>query len=312
MITIHEYSPEIRDKWNRFVKESRNGTFLHLREYMEYHKDRFTDMSLIASSGNKVIAILPANIKGNVLYSHEGLTYGGWLTNCKHADVVTMIEIFDSMVNYLKVKGINKIIYKPVPHIYHKYPAEEDIYVLFRLKADLIVSNVSAVLPLNDPLKFNENSRRAVKFALSNSIEVSESYDLDTFWNILTDNLNSRYNTPPVHSVDEIKYLKTLFPDNIKLFTAHKRLKMLGGVLIYDTGSVAHAQYIAASPEGKEEKVLPLVFRHLIHDIYPHYKYFDFGTSNENGGTYLNKGLSMQKTGMGGRAIVYNTYQILI
>ena len=36
----------------------------------------------------------------------------------------------------------------------------------------------------------------------------------------------------------------------------------------------------------------------------------DFGISTEQGGLYLNEGLSSQKFRMGGRGIVYNTYEI--
>ena len=44
---------------------------------MEYHADRFTDYSLLVYDGNKLLALLPANRSGDVLYSHAGLTYGG-------------------------------------------------------------------------------------------------------------------------------------------------------------------------------------------------------------------------------------------
>ena len=40
--------------------------------------------------------------------------------------------------------------------------------------------------------------------------------------------------------------------------------------------------------------------------------YIDFGTSTEQGGTYLNEGLIKQKEGFGGRAVVYDTYELNI
>lgn len=46
MIEIHRYTAAYHRDWNDFVSESSNGTFLFLREYMEYHADRFTDYSL--------------------------------------------------------------------------------------------------------------------------------------------------------------------------------------------------------------------------------------------------------------------------
>ena len=76
MIEIHRYTAAYHRDWNDFVSESSNGTFLFLREYMEYHADRFTDYSLLVYDGNKLLALLPANRSGDVLYSHAGLTYG--------------------------------------------------------------------------------------------------------------------------------------------------------------------------------------------------------------------------------------------
>lgn len=76
---------------------------------------------------------------------------------------------------------------------------------------------------------------------------------------------------------------------------------------------MAHSQYIASSPRGRELKALPLLFDTLIKSAQEAgYKYFDFGISNENHGRYLNSGLVQQKSRMGGRGIVYNTYKIAL
>ena len=44
---------------------------------MEYHNDRFEDFSLMVYKNGKLIALLPANKKDNIVYSHQGLSYGG-------------------------------------------------------------------------------------------------------------------------------------------------------------------------------------------------------------------------------------------
>ena len=84
MIEIHRYTAAYHRDWNDFVSESSNGTFLFLREYMEYHADRFTDYSLLVYDGNKLLALLPANRSGDVLYSHAGLTYGGLIVTTRN------------------------------------------------------------------------------------------------------------------------------------------------------------------------------------------------------------------------------------
>ncbi len=310
---IVRYSPDLQPQWDSAVKSSKNGTFLHLRDYMDYHSDRFADHSLLLcdDKGN-ILACLPACIEGCTLYSHRGLTYGGWIIPSKHFTTATMLDCWQLMNEYLLRHGISTLVYKPSPHIYHSYPAEEDLYTLFRYNATLSASLVSSAIDLDSPLPFNENSRRNLKKALAAGIVISTSTDYAEYWNILTRLLCDRYNTSPVHSLDEIRLLAERFPNNIRLFTATLHSEIIAGAVIYYTDRVAHAQYIAASPRGKELNALPLLFRHIIDHECRDCRYFDFGTSCEDKGRYLNSGLIAQKCGMGGRAIVYNEYTVEI
>ena len=40
---ILRYDPSMAPRWNEFVANSANATFLHDRRYMDYHADRFMD-----------------------------------------------------------------------------------------------------------------------------------------------------------------------------------------------------------------------------------------------------------------------------
>ena len=121
-----------------------------------------------------------------------------------------------------------------------------------------------------------------------------------------------KYGKHPVHSLQEIELLKTRFPENIKLYCACLNNELLAGVVMYYSGDeVAHCQYIASTELGREKKALPLLFDYLIKEsAQAGYKYFDFGISTEKGGLYLNDGLLRQKFRLGGRGIVYNTFEI--
>ena len=55
---------------------------------------------------------------------------------------------------------------------------------------------------------------------------------------------------------------------------------------------------------------MDLLFHRLIHEVYSSVPYFDMGTSVEEGGRVLNEGLIFQKEGFGGRAVVYDTYEL--
>ena len=46
-IDIVKYNHNMKAEWDAFVKTSKNGTFLFMRDYMEYHNDRFIDYSLL-------------------------------------------------------------------------------------------------------------------------------------------------------------------------------------------------------------------------------------------------------------------------
>ena len=104
--------------------------------------------------------------------------------------------------------------------------------------------------------------------------------------------------------------LHARFPNQIKLYTATLHNTTLAGTVIYDTGEVAHAQYICASPEGKQTGALDLLFARLIETTYSGHRYFDFGISTEQNGTYLNTGLLSQKEGFGARGTLYEIYRV--
>ena len=81
---------------------------------------------------------------------------------------------------------------------------------------------------------------------------------------------------------------------------------------MYIAGDVAHTQYIATNDEGRRIGVLDFLYEYLINDRLKEYRFLDFGISVEEGGRYLNNGLISQKERLGGRAVVYNTYEVKI
>jgi len=309
---IVRYSQEHKNEWDSFIKGSKNGTFLHCRDFMEYHSDRFSDYSLLFYEKDKLTALLPANIQNDVLFSHKGLTYGGLVINNK-VKSIQVITIFDTLISFLKSQKINKFLYKSIPHIYHKYPAEEDLYALSQNGAILSARSISSTIDLSsDRPPYAELRKRQIKKSQQQGIALSETNDFKAFWNILEDNLKDRHNTNPVHSMGEISLLKGRFSANIRLFVASQGENIIAGCLVFETDTVAHVQYISANDEGKQYGALDCLFDWLISDIFAHKKYFDFGISTENEGHYLNEGLISQKEGFGARAIVYDTYTLNI
>lgn len=306
---IRRYRREDKELWNSFVSKARNATFLFDRNYMDYHADRFDDNSFMFYHKGKLKAVLPANVAGDTLYSHQGLTYGGLLLD-KKANVEDVLECFDSLNFWLRENGISKVVYKTLPWIYQQYPSEEDLYALtWKCKAQLISRDISSTIVIDNKLKFAESRKSGIRKALLLNIEVGESNDVDGFWHVLEDNLGNRYNAKPVHTASEMKLLMSRFPNNIKLYVAKMNGEIVGGTLIYVTPQVVHTQYISASVEGKKHGALDLLFDYIINKVYANCRYFDFGKSTEQGGAYLNESLIFQKEGFGGRGVCYDWYQ---
>lgn len=311
-MTVEIYNPSLAAEWDRVVDECRNATFLHLRGYMDYHADRFEDMSLIARDDRgRIIALLPANRRGDVLQSHGGLTYGGWLMTPR-ADMPAMMSVWDRMTGLLREHGIRELIYKPVPHIYHKSPAEEDLYALWRAGGQLDSVLISSVIDMSNILGFDMSARRKVRRTADAGVKAGLSDDWKGYWQVLEDRLRRAHNTRPVHSLAEMELLHNRFPENIKLYTAVQNELIVSGVVMYITDTTMHCQYIASSDLGLKINALPLLFEHILSEADPGIRYFDFGTSNEDGGLVLNEGLIRQKASFGARAIAFPSYKIEI
>lgn len=309
---VEPYRREMKALWDQLVCRSKNGTFLLLRDYMEYHSDRFQDASVVIyDDRDDVWALFPANREGNEIISHNGLTYGGMVYDGR-ATVAKVLEAFEAVTAYYRQQGIQRLRYKAIPYIYHRAPAQEDLYALFRLGARLYRRDIATTVSLSVPLPFQNRRLRGVKKAVRYGIVIRESQDWRQFWYILERNLAERYHTRPVHSVKEIMYLWRNFPRYIRLFAGYVGGEMLGGAVIYETERVAHAQYIASTPLGRKHGVLDKLFYELITKVFQKKAFFDFGISTEQEGRWLNEGLIAFKEGFGGRGVVYDFYEMTL
>lgn len=309
MFEIVRYTAEKADEWNAFVAESKNGTFLFNRGYMDYHADRFVDHSLMFYVGHRLLAVLPAHVSGDTFCSHNGLTYGGLVMNCELTIVQTM-TLFRELNDYLRAEGFRHVSYKAIPWIYHRLSAEEDIYALFHeCHARIVARDFATNIFLQSGLRWERVRRRGVIRAEKAGLVVMRSDDYAAFWEVLTQNLLSKYGVMPVHSLQEIELLHSRFPHNIILYQAVKDDIVLGGVVLYVSQQVVHAQYSSATPEGKRLGAIDLLYNRIFSD-YSDYLYFDFGRPTEHpDGSGLNENLVFQKEGFGGRGLCYDIYE---
>ena len=308
MLEIRRYTPDKQQEWNDFLKRSKNGTFLLDRNYMDYHADRFTDHSLIVCRREKLYALLPGNIAGDVFFSHQGLTYGGLIMSDKTV-AAEVVQIFRLLNDLLRKEGIHKVVYKPTPWIYHRQPSEEDLYAVVEVCGATISRGLSSTISREYLNKWYRIRECGVKHAKQYGLTVEETEDYRPFWQILTNNLQERYGLNPVHTVEEIELLHHRMPNHIRLVVVKEGAETIGGTVLYVSDRVVHSQYIAASPRGKQLHALDMLFDVVIRKSLATHAYFDFGISTEKHGTYLNTQLIYQKEGFGGRGICYDWYE---
>ena len=306
--SVKIYQESDYNHWNAFIDNAKNATFLFHRDFMEYHKDRFQDYSLIVLDGEKWVAVLPANKVGNEVFSHQGLSYGGLVYNEK-IKLASVIEVFKSILFFLNSNKIEKLKLKLIPSIYHQKPAEELNYALFLVEAQLIRRDTLAVVDLSKKYVLSKLRKRGVQNGISNNLLIEEVEDFEDFWNeILIPNLAYKHQAKPVHSLQEITKLKTLFPKNIRQFNVYENGNIIGGSTIFESQNVAHCQYISGDANKNELGGLDLLHYHLITDVFSTKYFYDFGISNENQGRKLNNGLSYWKESFGSSTIVQDFY----
>lgn len=308
--TVKRYQEKDYSNWNAFIGQSKNATFLFHRDFMDYHKERFEDYSLMVYKSEKLMAILPANRVEDIVYSHQGLTYGGLIYGEK-LKLASVILVFRAILFYLNENKISKIQLKTLPSIYHHKPAEELNYALFLAEAKLIQRNTLAVIDLSQPILIANGRKEGVKKGIVKGLEIKEVDEFDDFWNnILIPNLENKYHVKPVHSLQEITNLKEKFPENIRQFNVYYKGKIIAGATLFESENVIHSQYISADKTKNTTGSLDFLYHHLISEIFKEKSFFDFGTSNKNQGKKLNKGLSFWKESFGASTIVQDFYEV--
>ena len=308
--SVRLYQKQDHNNWNDFIGQAKNATFLFHRDFMEYHKDRFQDYSLIVLDGEKWVAVLPANVVGNQVFSHQGLTYGG-LVYSKKIKLASVLAIFKSVLSFLNDNKKEKLQLKLLPSIYHQKPAEELQYALFLVKAQLIRRDTLSVIDLSQENNLSKLRRRSIQKGVSNDFVIKEVDDFEEFWNeILIPNLAQKHKAKPVHSLEEIIKLKALFPENIRQFNVYENGFIVAGTTIFETSTVAHSQYISGKEDKNELGGLDLLFQQLITETFKNKPFFDFGISNEDQGRKLNEGLSYWKESFGASTNIQDFYEV--
>ncbi|TKC91781.1 GNAT family N-acetyltransferase [Trinickia terrae] len=305
-ISLKAYDADDAPVWDQIVRQSCNGNFLHVRNYMDYHKDRFMDCSVVLFRNGKPVAVFPASRTGTTVNSHGGLTYAGLIHTAELGAHDTLLAFAAIREHYLK-QGVQSIIYKAIPQVFHRLPCQNDLYALTCAGATLMRRDASSVIGLDEPPRYSKGRKWAINKAKKSGITVRQSDDFEGF-HVLLSHVLEKFGTSPVHSCGELRLLSGRFPTEIALYIAEHGDTLLAGTLVYDFGHIVHTQYMANSDVGRDLGALDFLLAEVI-ATYRDRKFFSFGISTEEQGLRLNSGLIGQKEAFGARTVVHDFYR---
>lgn len=307
------YENQFEDAWEDIVLETGRYPSVLSQRFLQYHKDRFNDQSLVFvdSESNYVHGVLPAaeHISDKKLVvSHPGTTFGGLLT--RNSAPSSLWQMFIEAVHQFRNRGYSHFLYKPVPSIFSIQPDETDIRIGFSYGTPQRL-DLWSVINLTTRFRFHQKRRASIKAALRKgvSIRIAESeVDWENFYSILLSTLQDRHGAKPVHSLHELLELNNRLGKGSTLWLAEdKDNALIAGTWIIDYGqNVWHTQYISSSPKGRSLSAVDALLAHVI-DIAmkQQCRIFSFGINTQADGWSYNETLMKQKLRFGGGLVLH-------
>lgn len=300
-------------QWDEFCASAINASFLYTRRFLSYHGGRFLDLSLMLLEDGKLVGVLPAAQSPSneaQVVSHPGITYGGIVHGGKLVGM-KMLAALSAVCDWYSEQGYSSLLYKVLPHIYARAPAQDDMYALFRLGAARVRCDLSCTIDLSARLERSQRRKRSFKKAAAVATVSDDPQLLVSLWQVLEENLARKHGARPVHTLAELTLLRELFPEHVSVSCALINGHVEAGVVFFNSPTVWHAQYIAASTRAYELAALDVVFESAIQRAaQAGARYFDFGTSNEDAGWILNDGLYRFKSEFGAAGVSHEFFEL--
>ena len=301
---VRPYCQTLRADWSTLLANSRNGTFLFERDYMEYHADRFKDASCIVYDGDHPAAIFVASMhdEGRTILAHGGLTFGGLVVG-RNVRSEQVMDIVDHLLRYFLDIGVMSVEVKPVPPMFCAAPSDDVLFALARRNFHVTSLDLSSAIDLLAPISPTKSRQRDIARASKLGIHVERASVGDIF-PLIEEVLSERHATAPVHNLSEIERLSRAFPDRIFALGARLGSDLVAGAIIYAYDRVWHTQYLASTSAGRTVSALdPVIATAIEEAIQSGNRWFSFGSSMD--GNEVNTGLLWQKESFGGRGVIF-------
>ena len=310
--TVKRYCSDDFALWNDFISQATNATFLFDRNFMEYHADRFQDFSLLVFEEDILQAVVPANCKDNQIFSHQGLTYGGFVFR-NEFPIGQIEKVLSETFSFLQSQGFVKCEIKAMLPFYAPDFHAEIQQVLSDKQAKITAQKMNLAIDFRTEYSISKSKLKHYRRLQSEGLVVKKEADCTIFWQeVLEPLLLEKYQTKPLHSLAEINSLQSKFPNHIEQYNLYRDGEILAGITLFKTATVIKSQYGATTENGKKFRALDYLFLYLIDSFKADYDYFDMGTVDDNSELGYNEGLLNQKKELGCSVYSQNIFQIAL
>lgn len=287
---------EHRAVWNAFISQAINGTFLFHRDFMEYHRDRFVDASLLVYDKDLLVCCVPGNISGETFYSHQGLTYGGFvlLENTSQLESIVL-----AVLNHLESQQLTSVVFNMQLSYYNFfYQAIQELLLAQHFAISRELCNMQ--LHLTAPVKISNKKTAGYRNGAFDDLSLRIEFDFSSFWEqVLVPQLAARHKVKPVHTLEEITSLAAHFPTNIKQYNVYREQELLAGATFFLHGTIAKSQYAATAPAGRTLNAMDFLYIEAMQDLKDAgFTILDYGPVNERDGS-INRGVQRFKEELG-------------
>lgn len=322
MLEIVRYEEKYAERWDRFVAQSMNGTFLHTRNFLNYHPaGRFTDASVMVVQGSNIVAVIPAcdtqDEGKRCFFSHKGSTFGGIVIDGAKYNIAVMEELFPLLEEYLRAEGYEKILLRQTGDIFSARRSELLDYYYFKSGFghydELSFFIDCEKLPEDIAQAMTASKRRDYRTSLKNGLtlrQLGTDGEVAAFHHVLSKNLE-KFGARPIHTLEELLEFKhTRLPEQTDFYGVYLGEKLVAGSMLFYFGrQVLHTQYLAQDADYSHLFTMNFLDHEMITLAKEKgFRYFSFGISTEERGRVLNKSLAQFKEGFGCDYSVNRTY----
>jgi hypothetical protein len=276
---VEKFVPSQRELWDKFVYESFNGNFQQSRNFLEYHGDKFIDLSMVIYSDlNEIIGVLPAAISpsnSQEIISHPGAAFGGLILK-DELGIEKTLKIFKEILNFCTNQKMSTIVYKVSPPFFSGSFWRGDVLSLIYLGAEISTLKVTHILKLEIFGSLRHHRTVHSDFNKADKLKpriykTSSEIDYKLFYDLLNKQL-TKHKVKSTHTLSDIYELQKRFSNSISLWKVSLNDGSFAFAWVWEINKVVHLQYLT----NQEKNNRPLALNYLIISLKNFYSDKDF------------------------------------